>query len=375
VPEHLNEQQLKGYRDRTLALGELVAVDAHLGGCEPCRTALAALAEEKSSKAVISGIDQARFRHLSYEQMDDWVEDRLEPAGRELVMAHIGLCPPCARQLIAYQEYAPVMAAPVRTGRYAATQPVTVKQSFWSFLKQPQYALGAAALVAFFIITPLTKHSPPTETGAILAPTSTAVDSTIPAQPSPLIEQALSASELDQLPDSLRAGAKEVLADTGRITRPASLKGLEPNADAVLEYPYSEVVAETQPALRWKTFGDSSYSVSLSDSRGLISRRGALKDTRWTPPSALSRDKLYTWEVESAGVRHRGTFRVLSESQQRELDKVRAEHGSSHLVMGAVNQELGLLTPARLEFEAMAKDKAQSQQASKLLNHIDALRK
>jgi hypothetical protein len=43
--------------------------------------------------------------------------------------------------------------------------------------------------------------------------------------------------------------------------------------------------------------------------------------------------------------------------------------------MGAVNQELGLLTPARLEFEAMAKDKAQSQQASKLLNHIDALRK
>src|SRR5579863_423345 len=145
MPEHVNEHQLKGYRDRTLPMGELVAVDAHLGGCEPCRAALARLAEGKSSASVISGIDQARFRHLSYEQMDDWVEDRLEPADREMVMAHIGLCPPCARQLIAYQEYAPLMAAPVKTSIYPATQPVPkVKESFWAFLKQPQYALGAA---------------------------------------------------------------------------------------------------------------------------------------------------------------------------------------------------------------------------------------
>jgi len=356
-----------------LPVGELVAVDTHLGGCEPCRKALAALAERSSSKSVISGIEQARFRHLSYEQMDDWVEDRLEPADRELVMAHIGLCPPCARQLIAYQEYAPVMAAPVRTSLAAPTARVQVKQSFWSFLKQPQYVLGAAAVIAFFIITPLTRRSVPEQTGAILAPTSTAVESTIPAENSPLIDKALNASELDQLPDSLRTGAKEALSDA--ITRPASLKGLEGNSDRVLEYPLSEVVAETEPVLRWKPFGDSSYSVSLSDSRGLLSRRGGLKDTRWTPSSPLVRDRIYTWEVESAGVKHRGTFRVLGENQKRELEKVRAEHGNSHLVMGAVNEELGLLTPARQEFQAMTKDSGMAAQAAKLLSHIDALRK
>jgi hypothetical protein len=375
MPEHLNEQQLKGYRDRTLTLGELVAVDAHLGGCQPCRTALSSLAEGKSSKAVLSGIDQARFRHLSYEQMDDWVEDRLEPADRELVMAHIGLCPPCARQLIAYQEYAPVMSAPVQTGVFAATQPVEKKQSFWSFLKQPQYALGAAALVAFFIVVPFTRHAGPEETGAILAPTSTTIDSTIPAQNSPLFDQALHASELDSLPDTLRIGAKEAISDSGNITRPASLKGLEGGSDAVLEYPLAEVVEETQPVLRWKTFGDSTYSVSLSDARGLISRRGGLTETRWTPPSALLRDHVYTWEVESAGVKHRATFRVLGANQAKELEKVRAEHGSSHLVVGAVSAGLGLLTPAKQEFEAMGKDKAQSQQANKLLNRIEILRK
>ena len=376
MPEHLSQEQLKGYRDRTLAVGELLAVDAHLSGCPPCRTTLAGLVEGKASASVISGIDQARFRHLSYEQMDDWVEDRLESADREMVMAHIGLCPPCARQLIAYQEYAPVMSAPVRTAMYPATQPVKkVKQSFWSFLKQPQYALGAAALVTFFIVTPLTRHSAPEQTGAILAPTGTSIDSTIPSQNSPLIDQALNASELDRLPDSLRAGAKEVVSDSGTIARPASLKGLESGSDAVLEYPFGEVVAETQPVLRWKSFGDSSYNVSLSDSRGLISRRGGIRDTRWTPATALSRDHIYTWEVESAGVRHHGTFRVIGESQLKDLERVRAQHGSSHLVMGAVSAELGLLTNAQQEFEAMAKDKTQSQQAAKLLSHIETLRK
>jgi hypothetical protein len=377
MPEHIKEDQLKGYRDRTLSVGELLAVDTHLSSCPLCKTALTGLAEGKSSASVISGIDQARFRHLSYEQMDDWVEDRLEPADREMVMAHIGLCPPCARQLIAYQEYAPLMAAPVRTAMYPATQPVPkVKESFWSFLKQPQYALGAAALIAFFIITPLTRHSsPPEESGAILAPTSTAVDSTIPSQNSPLIDQALNASELDTLPDSLRVGAKEAISDTGTIARPASLKGLEASSDPVLEFPLSEVVAETQPVLRWKTFGNSTYSVSLSDSRGLISRRGGLNETRWMPQSPLTRDHVYTWEVESAGVTHRGTFRVLGANQEKELEKVRAQHGGSHLVMGAVYADLGLLTPAQQEFQAMSKDSKMAQQAARLLSHVEALRK
>lgn len=385
MPEHLNQTQLEGYRNRTLALGELVAVDTHLGGCEPCRSALAALADRSSTASMLSGIDQARFRHLSYEQMDDWVEDRLDPAGREMVMAHFGACAACARQLIAYQEYAPKMAEPIRTAaalhvRTAGAlraEPMQVKQSWWSFLKQPQYALGAAALVAFFAIaTPWSRHSSPLEqTGAIITPSGTAGESTIPVQNSPLIDAALSTTELDTLPDSLREGAKEAITAGESAPRPAALKGLESNGDSTLEYPYSEVVAETQPVMRWKTFGDS-YTVSLYDSRhGLIARRGSLKETSWTPPSALVRDRIYTWEVESGSQKHRGTFKVLGASQEKDLEKVRAEHGSSHLAMGAASEELGLLTAAEQQFEAMAKEKGKSQQAEKLLRQVEAFRK
>jgi hypothetical protein len=359
-------------------LGELVAVDTHLGNCGACKASLAALADTTPSKSVISGIDQARFRHLSYEQMEDWVEDTIEPADREYVMAHIGTCKACARQLIAYQEYAPVMAAPIRTAMHRATAPVAVeeKKSFWSFLRQPEYALGAAALIALFVISaPWNRHSPVEEMGAIVAPTSTAVESTIPAHDNALIDTAMSAKELDALPDSLRIGAKEMISKPESVERPASLKGLEGNGDTTLEYPYAEVVPETQPVMRWKAFGDT-YSVSLFDAHhGLLSRRGNLKDTRWTPPTALVRNQVYSWEVESAGVKHRGTFRILGAAQQQELAKVRAEHGTSHLVMGAVAEQFGLLTEARGEFEAMAKDSAQAQQAAKLLSRIDALKK
>jgi hypothetical protein len=40
-----------------------------------------------------------------------------------------------------------------------------------------------------------------------------------------------------------------------------------------------------------------------------------------------------------------------------------------------VNEELGLLTAARSEFEAMAKDRGMAPQAAKLLSHLESLRK
>jgi len=345
MPDHLNERQLQGYRDRTLPLGEQMAVDAHISACKECRAALTA-----DAGPVLAAIEQARFRHLSYEQMDDWVEDRLDQGARELVMAHIGLCAACARQLIAYQEYAPAMAAPIRTIQVAAAKAVTQKQSFWAFLKQPQYALGAAALLAFFIITPLTRHSaPPESSGAILAPA--AADSKVP-ESAPLL-------------DSERLAARDVPAAS--VAKPAALKGLESPEAGMLQYPYAEVVEETLPALKWKAFGDS-YAVTLYDSRhNMIARRTGVTETQWTPTSALTRGAVYMWEVESGTQRYRATFKVLSEAQYKDLQNAREQHRGDPAAIGAVCEQFGLLAAARTEFEAA--------HAGDRVRQLDALRK
>ena len=80
--DHLTIEQLKGYRDRDLPLGDLVVVDTHLASCPECRGQLAGIAALSASASVLSGVREAIYKHLSYEQMDDWVEDRLDQSER-----------------------------------------------------------------------------------------------------------------------------------------------------------------------------------------------------------------------------------------------------------------------------------------------------
>src|SRR5579883_2575194 len=99
MSNHPSRAQLIEYRDRALSPADLVAVDHHLTGCDECRRSLAELNAPTAAASMITALRQAEDEHLTYDQMDAWVEDQLDQSGRELVLAHIGLCKPCARQL------------------------------------------------------------------------------------------------------------------------------------------------------------------------------------------------------------------------------------------------------------------------------------
>jgi anti-sigma factor RsiW len=339
---HLSREQMVKYRDRELLPGELVAIDGHLGKCEHCRGELAALAT--SSFSLTSAIRQSRFDHISYEQMDAWVDDELDQTQRELVLSHIGLCQPCARQLKAYESYAPVMSAPIVV---QPAQPISLADKIRAWFQAPQLAMAAAAVLAIAILGPLVMRESSRGLGRDIA-------------------------QFDSLPDSVRNSAKEVVRDNP-AGRPASLAGLAPNADSNLQYPVSEVIEERQPILRWKSFGGS-YAVSLYDaSHRQIAQRGNLTDTHWLVPAPLDRGETYTWEIASAGETRRASFRVLGDDDQAKLQEVRASKVGP-LALGAVAQQLGLLSLAEREFEALTKEKPKSQDAVKLLDHVIEMR-
>src|SRR5258708_12443621 len=113
MAKHLSAEQITKYRERTLQPGELMAVDSHLGNCTECRTELAGQSPAESARGFLDAIREAKQEHLTYEQMDAWVEDQMDQTERELVMAHIGLCQSCARELKAYETYAHTMSSPV----------------------------------------------------------------------------------------------------------------------------------------------------------------------------------------------------------------------------------------------------------------------
>jgi anti-sigma factor RsiW len=366
MPNHPSREQLIKYRDRALAPAELRSVDGHLGTCPDCRRELAEAANLSSANAMISAVREAQTDHLTYDQMDAWVEGELESSEREFVMAHIGLCPPCARQLQAYESYAPVMSAPVRI---PPAVPLTLVDRLSAFFSAPGMAALTAAAVAVAVLGPLAvikrTESARSEFTASLRAGSKASS----AKPS------LDRAELDAVPSSLRGGAMAAL-DTQSSARPAALAGLSPNTDVNLDYPVSEVIEETTPDLQWKPFARSFYIVSIYNSqRMLVARSPMILQTHWQPPVRLTRGAIYTWEVQAAGrarsVPRRASFRVLSQAGDQQLSDLRATHPAP-LAMGAVAESLGLLSLARQEFETVKE--TQSQQGGLLLDHITSLR-
>jgi hypothetical protein len=337
MAQHLSAEQIAKYRERSLLPGELLAVDSHLGGCEECRVQLSDGESRAAASGLITAIEKARGQHLSYEQMDAWVEDKMDQTERELVLAHIGLCAECARQLRAYESYAPVMSAPVNreTVRAAVSAPsASFSERILAFFRMPAVAVATLAIAAVAILTPI------------------------------LLER----SERGRGVDS--SVKREVRTDA--ILRPAALTGLDPNPDKNFEYPVSEVVQETQPILRWKPFA-MQFTINVYNSNGMLIAHTQSTDTNWQVPVALDHGATYQWEIVADGATHRAAFRVLDEAGAAEIERVRSS-SPSFLAMGTVAERYGLLSSAQQQFEAALKQQPDSAEAARMLRDVVTLR-
>jgi hypothetical protein len=179
-------------------------------------------------------------------------------------------------------------------------------------------------------------------------------------------------SSLENLPPEIREGA-EAVARAQVAERPAALADLRPNSDRFLQYPVSEVIEDVRPELRWKPFA-SSYTVRLYNAQGMqIGTSDLMTTTAWLVPMALDRGATYSYEVVGLGDVHRAEFRVLSQSSQAEMARLRASRGNDHFVLGAVAQQFGMLTVAQHEFELFVRQRPQSAEAARMLSNVNSL--
>jgi hypothetical protein len=190
----------------------------------------------------------------------------------------------------------------------------------------------------------------------------------------------LDVSELDTLPDSLRDGAM-LLLTTEMAEPPDSIANLPVASGENVLRPVSEAVEETQPILYWSAaFGEPPYSVSitsLSDSAGrgqVIARAQGIQNTSWMVLTPLRRGGEYTWQVTVTGASEQASFRVLDDGQAMLWRAMLAAHRDSHLVIGLVAQQLGMLAIAEREYTALTKAYPDSNTAALLLNNVSELR-
>ena len=98
----------------------------------------------------------------------------------------------------------------------------------------------------------------------------------------------------------------------------------------------------------------------------------------WTPSQALQPGEVYEWEVEAlradeliakapAPPEPEARFAVLPNDKQQDLQRLRAELGKSHLLLGLAYARAGLVPEARAEFQQLVQENPRSQLPKSLL--------
>jgi hypothetical protein len=206
------------------------------------------------------------------------------------------------------------------------------------------------------------------------------------------VDQGGKLSGADSLPPSYQELVKKALTSQ-RIERSSQLQGLTrpPSAlmggnDQVREFsviePAGIVLMSDRPAFRWSRFeGASDYVVEIYDEQfKLVMSSPQITTLSWAVTQPLPRGRVYSWQVKAVKDGQETTvprppapqakFRVIDQNKANELAKAKHAFGSSHLTLGLLYAEAGLLREAENEFRLLQKANPQSEIVRKLLRQL-----
>jgi hypothetical protein len=424
--EHLTQKQVEDYSRNNLTAAELLAVSDHVSGCDVCRqrletglnadTAFVALHEETFAE------NDRSPSHLSSEQTAEYVEKNLSGEALQMVVDHLGNCEQCTFAVEDLRAFRNEIAPSLDRQFGPASGPVTTRTSrrerFISFFRvSPAPAFGSAALAILLLVFIgwLAWRTPKEEKREVVVvptpsvqPTAAPVTSVQP-ETAPVIAQLNDGAgvvSLDQQgklsgADNLPPGYQDLVkkALTGqRIEKSSQLQGLTrpPSAlmgsnDPAQEFsviePGGNVLLTDRPAFRWsKLEGAAGYVVEIYDDQfKLVSSSPQVTSLSWTTTQSLRRGHVYSWQVKAVKEGQEITsprppapqakFRVLDQAKVNELTRAKRAYGSSHLTLGLLYAEAGLLKEAEAELRLLRRANPDSEIAQKLLRQIQAMRR
>jgi len=150
--------------------------------------------------------------------------------------------------------------------------------------------------------------------------------------------------------------------------------------------PVGTFVESDRPTFRWQAVkGADGYMVNVIDARfSNVAASGRVSGTEWTALQPLKRDETYSWQVTAIKNGQEITspvppapeakFRVLGRSKSDALNQARRSYPHSHLILGSLYKQAGLLDAAEREFKELLAANPQSATARKLLEGVRSLR-
>jgi hypothetical protein len=428
--EHLTQKQLEDYCRRQLEVAELFSVSDHLDECAVCRrqlenamngdSAFLALRSEVFGEAAELSAEQLAGAHLTSTQTAEYVDCKLSVEELQMVADHLSHCQHCAVAVDDLQAFKEQIAPTIEHEYHPASVP-TPAESWWQralaalpmpFRRSPGLAFGAvlAALLLMvtswliwrtprqdepskeIIVTPPLQQPPP----AVVPPAVPMVAQLNDGEAQLTLDRDGKLSGADDLPPAYQGMLKEALT-TRRIERSSQLKGLTRPPSSLMSTddqggnfsviePAGKVLLTSQPTFRWSPMaGATAYVVEVYDSQfNRVATSPQLTGSSWTS-AALARGKLYGWQVKAIKDGQEFTsprppapparFRILDQGKANELAKARRAYPSSHLVLGLLYAEAGLLKEAEEELRLVQKANPDSEVARSLLGQVQALRR
>jgi tetratricopeptide (TPR) repeat protein len=429
VLEHISEEALQKYQERSLTPVEVLQVCDHLESCSQCREKLVGLHQPDSLfNSFLSEFQTAAYEptpHLLPEEVIAYVDSQLDDVDHETLDSHLMYCSPCNADIQDLRLFkASLLRPPLQT------QPSEKKSDFWGktllFWRQSAWGLTlqatALATLVFFLITTLILRGRVADLNGRLGELQEANNAlqqeleTIPELQSQLAQlernqsgtynDALDTEPLNdnQSQIAIRQGAltglaalspqnKQLIEETlhqQRVSTRTLPEELIPTKDEQLMaaeemtdffplvYPRDIIIESGRPTLRWGALaGATSYNLTVYDEASKpVAKSPPLTTTSWRLPKALRRGGIYTWEVIAirdskevlapAPPVRPARFKVLEQSRSDELKRVRRDY-NSHLLLGTLYAQAGLFDEAEREFKALLKANPKSTLAQKLL--------
>ena len=201
----------------------------------------------------------------------------------------------------------------------------------------------------------------------------------------------------DALPPAYREMLKEALGGR-RIERSSQLKGLSRPASSLMGSeteggsfsvldPVGSVLLNDRPTFRWSALeGATAYVVEVyDDAFNLLASSPQLTAHSWAAPQTLPRGKVYSWQVKALKDGQeiksprppapQAKFRVLDRAKADEIARARRSYPSSHLTLGLLYADAGLLKEAEQELRLLQRANPDSELARNLLRQLQALRR
>lgn len=411
---------------------ELISTLHHLHSCHSCQNQINYRNPIKSRVDSLlidlqPEIQSSEF-HLSYEQLAGYVDGSLDQFDSQEVSKHLSCCTDCFNEIRSLTELHESLAA-----LPAITVPAIRKESAWQkginfwrsigFTRSRQITAFATIIVLLIgaliwqrqYSKPLLRQEEARRVTPDTIPQSraeTPVNIASPPLPS-LTPAAIVASLIDH-------GQQITLDRDGRIKGLANLKATDeeaiktalrqqriPHSSLLHELsnssgtlmgrqsdhpafellqPIATVVQPKRPVFRWQALtGATGYRVTILDADfNVVITSERLNQTQWIPPQSLERGKLYLWQVtaqagsqeliSSSAATPEARFRILSEPQAAQLKTAAQQYANSHLALGVIYAQEGLLDDAEHEFQALLKSSPHSKIPPNLLRDLRALR-